>query len=332
MNFVVINLKKNTLTFIFLIFTLLLILFSENNLIAAKNGFLLFANNVLPALFPFFIATEILYKTNINYILSKVFSRITKPLFNVPGQAASAIILGMISGYPIGAKIVCSLKKDKLITNVEAERLIAYTNNSSPLFILSTVGISLYNNSSIGYKLLFIHIISSLIVGILFRFWKYSKKEISINRDYNGSKTSLIKLSNLGEILSDAIKNSISSLLLICGFIVIFSIIISILELTNFFNIFSNLFSIFNVPPEASKSILTGIIEMTNGINLSSKIVANFSILSIMITSFLLGFGGLSIMMQIYSLISKESISIKPYFYGKTLQGLISSILILLII
>ena len=86
------------------------------------------------------------------------------------------------------------------------------------------------------------------------------------------------------------------------------------------------------MPPEASKSILTGIIEMTNGINLSSKIVANFSILSIMITSFLLGFGGLSIMMQIYSLISKESISIKPYFYGKTLQGLISSILILLII
>ena len=71
---------------------------------------------------------------------------------------------------------------------------------------------------------------------------------------------------------------------------------------------------------------------MTNGINLSSKIVANFSILSIMITSFLLGFGGLSIMMQIYSLISKESISIKPYFYGKALQGLISSILILLII
>ena len=103
-------------------------------------------------------------------------------------------------------------------------------------------------------------------------------------------------------------------------------------EQTNIFDIFTNLFSLLNIPPDASKSILTGIIEMTNGINLSSKISSDFSVLSIMITSFLLGFGGLSIMMQIYSIISKESISIKPYFYGKVLQGLLSSIIILFFI
>ena len=190
----------------------------------------------------------------------------------------------------------------------------------------------MYNNKSLGYKLLLVHILSSIIVGILFRFWKYSKSESSNKSVTFMSNNSLIKLSNLGEILTDAIKTSISSLLIICGFIVIFSIIVSMLEQTNIFDIFTNLFSLLNIPPDASKSILTGIIEMTNGINLSSKISSDFSVLSIMITSFLLGFGGLSIMMQIYSIISKESISIKPYFYGKALQGLLSSIIILFFI
>lgn len=190
----------------------------------------------------------------------------------------------------------------------------------------------MYNNKSLGYKLLFIHIVSSLLVGLIFRFWKYSKLETQKSQNIYQSNNSLIKLSNLGEILTEAIKTSISSLLLICGFIVIFSIIISMLESTNLLNTFTLILNKFNIPSDASKSILTGIIEMTNGINLSSKFFSNYSILSIMITSFLLGFGGLSIMMQIYSIISKENISIKPYFYGKILQGLLSSFLILFII
>ena len=61
-----------------------------------------------------------------------------RPIFNVPGESAIALILGTISGYPVGAKVVCNLKKEKIISKIEAERLIAYTNNSGPLFILGT--------------------------------------------------------------------------------------------------------------------------------------------------------------------------------------------------
>lgn len=139
MNFLIINLKKNCFTIVFMLFTLSLLLFSDTNLIAAKNGLSLFTNNVFPSLFPFFIATEILYKTNFINLSSKLLTKIARPIFNIPPKATIALILGTISGYPIGAKIVCNLKKDKLISNIEAERLIAYTNNSGPLFILSTI-------------------------------------------------------------------------------------------------------------------------------------------------------------------------------------------------
>lgn len=84
MSFIVISLKKNLFTILFLSFLICLVLFSSSNLEAAKNGLSLWASSVLPTLFPFFIATELLYRTNFVNILGKFFSKFMKPLFNVP--------------------------------------------------------------------------------------------------------------------------------------------------------------------------------------------------------------------------------------------------------
>ena len=118
MNFFVINIKKYFFTFILLLFTLSLILFSDNNYIAAQNGLALFATKVLPSLFPFFVATELLCQTNFVYILRKILNKFMRPIFNVPGESAIALILGTISGYPIGAKVVCNLKNQKRISKI----------------------------------------------------------------------------------------------------------------------------------------------------------------------------------------------------------------------
>ena len=115
MNFLVINFKKYFFTILFLLFTFSLLIFSDNNLLAAQNGLALWATKVLPSLFPFFIATELLCKTNFTYILGKFLNKIMKPIFKVPGESVIALILGTISGYPVGAKVVCNLKKEKII-------------------------------------------------------------------------------------------------------------------------------------------------------------------------------------------------------------------------
>lgn len=324
MNFFVINIKKYFLTIIFFIFTITLLVFSNNNLLAAQNGLLLWANNVLPTLFPFFVATELLCHTNFAYILGKLLNKFMKPIFNLPGESVIAIILGTISGYPVGAKVVCNLKKQKIITKIEAERLISFTNNSGPLFILGTVGISLFGNKKIGFIFLISHILASLTVGYFFKFWKKDKLDVNFRESYFNSKLSPIKISELGEILSNSIKNSISSILSIGGFIVLFSVILSILEDSGIINLINLFFNKFGVSNEISSTIFTGIIELTNGVNLSSKIYSLFPIFSILLTSFLLGFGGLSVLFQVYSIISKENISIKPYFLGKLLQGIFS--------
>lgn len=213
MKFIVISLKKYFFTIVFLIFIICLLLFSNNNLVAAQNGLALWATKVLPSLFPFFVATELLCQTNFTYILGKLLNKFMKPIFNVPGESVIAIILGTISGYPIGAKVVCNLKEQKIISKIEAERLIAYTNNSGPLFILGTVGIALFKNKRIGIILLLSHIISAFLVGYCFRFWKKDKFDINFCENKFNSKLTPLKISDIGEIIGNSIKKSISTIL-----------------------------------------------------------------------------------------------------------------------
>ena len=132
--------KRNFLSLIFCLFTILLVIFSRDNMKAAQSGLTLFANSVLPSLLPFFIATELLCHTNIIHYLGRCLNGIMKPLFNVPGEGSFAFLMGIISGYPTGAKIVSNLKEKKICNTEECERLIAFTNNSGPLFIVGTVG------------------------------------------------------------------------------------------------------------------------------------------------------------------------------------------------
>lgn len=138
-HFWAVSIKKIALPSIFIIFTICLVLFSSSNLAASKVGLKLWANNVVPSLLPFFIATNLLAHTNVITYVSKFCNKIMRPLFNVPGEAAYAFILGLISGYPVGGKIASDLRNSGLCSKDEGERMLCFTNNSGPLFILGTV-------------------------------------------------------------------------------------------------------------------------------------------------------------------------------------------------
>jgi sporulation integral membrane protein YlbJ len=328
-NFIVVNFKKYIVSIFSVIFIITLVLYSKSNLQAAKEGLILWANNVVPSLFPFFVATEILCSTNIISIVGRFLEKPVKKIFNVPGEGALVLIMGIISGYPTGAKIVSNFKEQGICSKEDSERLIAFTNNSGPLFIIGTVGISLFHDVKIGYMLLGVHIVSCLIVGVIFRNWK--KKEgnlITFHKKEENKKS--VSLKDLGEILGNSIKHSIGTILNIGGFVVIFSVIISILNSSGFFYLISKFALKFNIQGELVTSIVSGIIELTNGVKNISLLP--ISKLTLCLTSFMLGFGGISVLLQVWSIIAKSNISIKPYFYGKLLQGLIAFVLTAIIV
>lgn len=336
-NFIVLTLNKYILPIILCIFTCCLLIFSSQNLTAAKTGLSLWADSVLPALLPFFIATELLSYTYIIPVLGKLLNKVMRPLFNVPGEGAFTFIMGIISGYPVGARIVAKFREQNVCTKEEGERLLAFTNNSGPLFIVGTVGISLLGDAKIGLLLLFTHILACITVGIIFRFWKRNNKPgFHFRTENTDDVPKVLSFSNLGEVLKISIMNSINTIVMIGGFVVLFSVIISILQNTGILIAFSALlspvFSIFNIPPDFFSGIITGIIELTNGVKDIAQIPVRNLNITIILSAFLLGFGGISVLLQVFSIISKSDVSIKPYIIGKILHGTFAALYTFLIL
>ena len=328
-HFYIFKLKQLLLPVILTVFTACLVIFSNTNLSAAKNGLVLWANSIVPSLFPFFVATELLSHTNFTYYLGKILNKFIKPIFNVRGEGSFAFIMGIISGYPIGAKIAANFRQNGICTKEECERLLSFTNNSGPLFIIGTVGITMFGNSTIGILLLVTHLLASITVGFIFRFWKYNvNSQVIRNNSYINSKDN-ITLSNLGGIIGTSITSSINTILLIGGFVVLFSVIISILQTSQLLDVFANclnpIFNLLHIPEKFSTGFISGILELTNGLNIICNIPEKNLSINIIMASFLLGLGGISIFLQVWSTIAKTDLSIKPYILGKLLHACISA-------
>ena len=269
--------------------------------------------------------------TNLVSIVGKLLHRFMKPIFNVRGEGAFAFLMGIISGYPMGAKIASNFRKNNICSKEECERLLSFTNNSGPLFILGTVGILMFGNSMIGILLLITHLLASISVGFLFRFWKKNKNSfLSSSPPAYQTDKNMVSFSNLGEVLAQSITSSISTIFLIGGFVVIFSSIISILKASGLLNCLyitiKPIFQFLAIDTNFIQGLLTGLLEITNGINSICTIKCKKISISIIFTAFLLGFGGISIFFQVWSITSKTDLSIKPYVYGKLIQGFLASL------
>ena len=176
---------------------------------------------------------------------------------------AFALAMGITSGYPVGAKVAKDLYKDNLCSKIEAERLIAFTNSSGPLFIIGAIGSGMFLDSKIGLLLFITHFLASLTVGIIFRNYKKSHKtshiisQVSIK---SKSYTSL-KLQNFGKYMGDSIQNSISTLFMILGYMIFFAVLSNILIDTNVANFFSfiikELLNMFNISTNLSTGIFS---------------------------------------------------------------------------
>lgn len=321
--------SNNILTIIFSTFLVLLVVFSKPSLLACKNGINIWAQSVVPALFPFFIATELLNYTSLPALLGKLTNKLMRPLFNVPGEASYAFVMGILSGYPIGAKIVNVFFEKGICTKDEAERMLAFTNNSGPLFIIGTLGINLFGSSEIGIALFLTHILASITVGVILgfisriHFKKYGNSSRYIRKLQPHNPEMKYTLKDLGTILSSSITGATSTVFLVGGFIVLFSIIISILQELNVVSTISNFLGLssFFTDKRLTSGLLYGIIELTNGLSFITSIRTKYISSQILCSSFVLGFAGISILLQVLSIASKNKLSIKYYLVGKILQG-----------
>ncbi|MDR2939698.1 MAG: sporulation integral membrane protein YlbJ, partial [Clostridiales bacterium] len=306
------------------VFNILLVFYPIEILSAARNAVALWFNNVLPTLLPFLIGANILMGLGFVNFLGTILEPVMYPLFGVPGIGGFALACGMASGYPLGAKITSELRENKMISKIEAQRLISFVNNCGPLFIIGTVGASMFNNPIVGYFLLICHYLASITTGLIFKHYKKESpaphtREKNLFRLAYGNMVKAKGVNNIPAIVSDSVKKSMEAILIIGGYIILFSIIIEMLDIINIvMYIAGALPKFFSLDKDIFKGIIYGLFEITNG----AKALSEGG--HILPALFVISFGGFSIHMQSINFISKTDINIFVYILSKFIGAIIS--------
>ncbi len=353
----VIYIRMLSLPVLCIIFIACLILFSDTAVKAALKGLDIWASVVVPSLLPFFIASGIINATGFSAASGILLEPVMRPFFNVPGCSSFALVLGITSGYPVGAKITADLRKSGALTKTEAERLLAFTNNSGPLFIIGAVGTGMYGSPSIGMLLFICHVLACITVGFMFRFYRrsnapcfgnntgrFSAKRVwrSHRAEESGNtvrknllkdfKDRLMRENrsglDIGTLLGSAVKDSVSTILAIGGFITVFSVVISILDKAGIIQAISKAL-LLPLPQECRQNglggvisgLLSGMLEITTGSGLLSREALAPNDIKLPAASFIIGWAGLSVHLQVMSIVSGTDINTRPYLLGKFLQG-----------
>ena len=320
-----------------------LIKFPQQALEASVRGVNIWWEIVFPSLLPFFIISELLISFGVVAFIGVMLEPLMRPLFKVPGVGGFIWAMGMASGFPSGAKLTTRLRQEKQLTKIEAERLISFTNSSNPLFIFGAVSIGFFHNPALGIVLAAAHYIANFFVGLSMRFYGQDEQP-KAGKNYSSllkhalrkmHRTRLKEKRPFAKILGDSIISSIETLLLIGGFIILFSVInkmLYIINITEYLSyIFQYILSFLQLSVSFSMPLISGLFEITLGSQMTSS-VSNVPLLQqAIITSFILAFNGFSVHAQVASIIAPTDIRFAPYFFARILHGIFASIITIIV-
>ena len=284
----------------------------------AAEALALCGRSVVPALFPFLVLSILLVSLGFGELVSPHLAGLMTPLFRLPGCASSALLLGLAGGYPIGAQTAARLYREGLLTRGEAERLLAFCNNSGPAFILGVVGAGIFGDSRVGLLLYLTHALASLLVGLLFRFHGgagYRRAAVSPSKP--------IQAVTLPAAFTGAVVRSLQSTLNICAFVVFFSVVLQLLSAFGVFAALADLLALAGFEPEWARRLVAGLLELSSGV---SSLRGDTHLAGrVSMAAFMLGWAGLSVHCQVLSFLIDSGLSAKTYLAGKLCHGLIAA-------
>lgn len=318
-----------------------LVIFPQESFDASKSGLHMWWQIVFPSLLPFLIISELLISFGVVKFLGVILEPLMRPLFGVPGVGGFVWAMGLASGFPSGAKFTARLRLEKQLTRIEGERLVSFTNSSNPLFIFVAVSVGFFHNPNLGVILAVSHYGGNMIVGLIMRFYGRTEEPISSKKSIKlpSLKTAITEMHRtrlketrpFGKMLGDSVISSVHTLLMIGGFIILFSVINQLLYQINITSLLAKAVTgflhTFSLPATFSIPFISGLFEMTLGAQLTSAVINPDLLQQTMVTSFVLAFSGLSVQAQVASILAETDIRFTPFFFARVIHGFISATL-----
>lgn len=318
--------------------TFSLVLYPEQALDAAVEGMRVFWEIVFPSLLPFFVLSEVMLGLGLVHFLGVLLEPLMRPVFNVPGVGAFALSMGLAAGYPMDAVITGKFRRKGLCTRVEGERLLAFTNTADPLFIFGAVAVGMFGLARLGIILGVAHYLSSFTVGFIFRFYRRGEEGVEIRAEAADSGVlrravrALLRARRedgrpLGELLGHAVRESVGTLLMICGFIMLFSVLVRIFTVVGAMRLIAPLatgiLNVLGLSPALVPAFLRGLLEIDLGTVAAGKAAAPL-IQRAVAASAVIAWSGLSVHGQVASVLNGTDIRMGPYVLARFLHAAIA--------
>ena len=303
---------------------LALVLWPGEAMSAMRDGLKLCGNVIVPSLFPFFVLSSLVVELGLSRYLGRLFQPVMAPLFRVNGACASAVALGFVGGYPVGARTAIHLYQSGQCSKTEAERLLAFCNNSGPAFILGVVGAGVFGSGAAGLLLYAVHIAASLLVGLVFRL--YRSEEGPRRGRLQGAQ---FQTAAFPAAFTRSVTGALASTLNICAFVLFFAVTIRMLTLSGILDGLAGGLSLLFGPLGFSQSwarrLLTGALEISSGV---SSLTGGSLSGRLSMAAFMLGWAGLSVHCQVLAFLGDSGLSMGTYVAGKLLHGGLSALLV----
>ncbi|MBQ6922726.1 MAG: hypothetical protein IJQ66_06520 [Clostridia bacterium] len=287
-----------TLVFSSLLLAAVLIALNGKYRAAVSDGIGLWAANLVPALFPYIFITYILSSLSVTDKISYRLSPLSEGLFKINGNGFYALLISLLSGYPLGAKTVCDLRLAGKLGKTDGERTACVAASSSPVFAIGCVGNIAFNDPLFGVLLYCSHLLAVLTVGFIFSFYKRKTPPL---------KCAVPKTKGSADILADGIPSSVISVLTVGGIVTVFYLLTEILKDAGALNILTiPLTAVFN-DENIAVALANGFFECTKGITLLAG--TGLSVLSLPLCGAMIGFGGISVIAQCCAFLKKAKIN-----------------------
>ena len=291
----------------------------ETYVSSAAEGLKLWAIVVVPSILTFIFFTTMLSKIGVTKRIAKVFDKPCEKIFGTNGISAYVFLMSVLSGYPVGAKIIGDLGENNLISPDEATRLSTFCSTSGPLFIIGSVGLSMFGNKYCGYLLFLSHVLSAFLTGVIFRF--YGEKS-------SGGKKVLSRKTQ-SNVLYDCVYGSVISIAVVGGFICVFYVVADAITNLRLLYPLGYLLNLIVKNKAVSSAYISGLIECTRGCKLLS--LCGLSTYSLAFACSLISFGGVSVLFQSICFLKKAKVKTSVFIAAKITQSVISFGLCLLL-
>ena len=318
-------------------FMVMMLIKPDYYLDSARRGLSLYATSVLPSLFPFYFFSLLLTYIGSAKAISAVFQKPVKLLYNAPKESAYVLLLSMLSGYPVGASMTAELYGAGIITSKEAKAIASFASTSGPIFMLGTVGSAIFGDIRVGVIVLVSHYLAALLNGLIFRVndkqnmilrKRRRSKRVDINTDNDAdTKVSvtapdvvIMSQQDVDSVMSRTIANATLSMLYVGGYIVICGMLVDTLTLFHLDSLI--VLALGEKAGLPIVALIEGLIEMTRGSIACTKCLSPN--VSVALCAGIISFGGLSVMLQNYTFLSKCKIKFSEIAVRKIFQSVIA--------